>query len=522
MFARATLLSLALLFGVLICAAMASADPGPIPVPVQTALMPSPAQLGFGEVAVHFGGSAEQSVTLSNESLAPVIPMPATIGGDNASDFQVVYDECANQTIEPGSACRIEVRFQPQGRGDGSATLSVESFGGEGMLEVPLTGIGSTGALSANPNSLSFSAIPYTRSEHEENQSENEQVNVEAREAGVQIESVAIVGPDASSFSLQYGNCEGDQLGSGNLCDAGIRFQPGSPGLKHAELVVHSDASSGTTVVPLQGEGLFGPKVILSSNESQLGEVPFGSVASHTFTVTDGGDYPLFIQQSFLVSGTPKMFPLLSNTCNAEILMPGNSCEFTIGFEPTTLGEKDASLIFITNATPQINVLGVNGAGVRSASVPAVETPESPLEEAQPSTSLPGLRHADGAAPHLLTFTQGSRLYSSVGSETVNTGVAAQCPVSAGTCVTESIITARAPLNRSKAGVRDVGRIAVLLGSRIASLRGGERAFVSIPLTRGAIALLRRHGHLRATIAIVIRSGGRIIAERARTITLVA
>jgi hypothetical protein len=521
MFARAALLAIAMSGGVLACAASAPADPGPGPLPAQLGLTPSPAQLQFGEVGIHLGGSPQQSVTLANESLVAVTLMQATVSGTDASDFQVVYDECANQTIQPGSACRIEVRFQPQRRGEASATLSIGSFGGEGTFEVPLAGTGSTGTLSANHNSLSFSAIPYTRGEHEENQSEGEQVNIEAREAGVQIESVSITGPDASSFSVQYGNCEGDQLGTNNWCDAFIRFQPLSPGLKHAALVVKSDASSGTIAIPLEGQGLFGPSVSLSSNESQLGEIPLGSAASHTFTVTDGGDYPLFIQQSFLVSGTPKMFPLLSNTCNTQILMPGSSCEFTVGFEPTTLGEKDVSLILITNATPQIHVLGLDGVGVLPKAAPAGGSPAPLSEVPQLPTFLPGSKRV-GVTPHLLTFTQGSRLYSSIGNETVDTGVNAQCPAGADTCVTESIITARAPLNRSKTGLHDVGHIAVLLGSRIASLRGGERALVSIPLTRSAVALLRRHGHLRATIAMVIRSGGRIIAERARTVTLMA
>lgn len=334
----------------------------------------------------------------------------------------------------------------------------------------------------------------------------------------MQIESLSIAGPDASSFSVQYGDCENDQLGANNWCDEDVRFQPVSPGPKHAQLVIKSDASGGTMVIPLEGEGLFGPNVDLSSNESQLGEVPIGAATSHTFTVTDSGDYPLFIQQSFLVSGTPKMFPLLSNTCASKIVMPGASCEFTVGFEPATSGEKDASLIFITNATPQINVLGVNGIGVAPALLPL-----EVLEPGTSSFSSPSQPKRAGAAfKHLLAFTQPSRLDSSIGGDAVNTGIDAQCPSRTVSCQTESIITARGPRGRSKPAVQDVGRIAVLLGSRVSSLRAGEHVDVSIPLTPSAVALLKRDGHLRATIVMVIRSGGRIIAERARTVTLTA
>src|ERR1700684_241851 len=316
MLARATSLSIAVFAAALIGGTPALAQPGPLPLPVQAGLASSPAQLQFGEVGIHFGGTPQESVTISNESPSAISVMAATVVGPDSQSFQIVNDGCTNQTIQPVNGCAIEIRFQPNERGEKSATLSIDSLGGEGPLEVPLSGTGGTGMLSANPVSLNFSAIPYTRGDHEESQNETEQVNIDSLDAGVQIESVSITGPDASSFSVQYGDCEGEQLGENNSCDAGIRFQPSSPGLKQAQLVIKSDSSNGPLVVPLEGEGLLGPQVSLDSNESQLGDVLIGSAASHTFTVTNTGDYPLFIQQSFLVSGTPKMFPLLSNTCN--------------------------------------------------------------------------------------------------------------------------------------------------------------------------------------------------------------
>jgi hypothetical protein len=261
----------------------------------------------------------------------------------------------------------------------GSAQLPSQAQGAPGL-----------GTLSATPSPLKFAAIPYTHGEHEEKegQNETEQINIESLEGGVQIESVSISGPDASSFSVQYGNCVGAQLSENNSCDVGVRFQPTSLGLEQAELIIDSDSTSGPLVVVLEGEGVVGPQISVSSYESQLGNVLIGASASHTFNIENSGDYPLFIQQSFLVTGTPKMFPLLANTCDGEVVTPGASCEFTMGFQPTTPGEKDASLIFITNATPQINVLGINGVGIQ----PAVALPVTPPPVAQqPATAPPQL-----------------------------------------------------------------------------------------------------------------------------------
>jgi hypothetical protein len=269
-----------------------------------------------------------------------------------------------------------------------------------GLSRLPgqLPGVVGIGTLSAMPSPLKFAAIPYTYGEHEEKegQNETEQVNVESLEGAVQIESVSISGPDASSFSVQYGNCEGAQLSENNSCDVGIRFQPTSLGMQHAELAIESNSTSGPLDIVLEGEGLLGPQINVSSNESQLGNVLIGGSASHTFNIENSGDYPLFIQQSFLVTGTPKMFPLLANTCDGEIVTPGASCEFTIGFQPTTAGEKEASLIFITNATPQINVLGVNGVGIQPAAALPVIPPPVALQSVTASPQLLKLAHKGG------------------------------------------------------------------------------------------------------------------------------
>jgi hypothetical protein len=266
-----------------------------------------------------------------------------------------------------------------------ACAMSVSSPSAEaGSAQQPnqVQGAGGAGTLSANPSPLKFAAIPYTHgnNEEKENQNETEQVNVESLDGGVQIESVSISGPSASSFSVQYGNCVGAQLSEDNSCDVGVRFQPTSLGLERAELTIDSNSTSGPLVVVLEGEGLLGPQISVSSHESQLGEVPIGASASHTFDIENSGDYPLFIQQSFLVTGTPEMFPLLANTCDGEVVTPGASCVFTIGFQPTTPGEKDASLIFITNATPQINVLGINGVGIRPATALPVPPPAVALQ----------------------------------------------------------------------------------------------------------------------------------------------
>lgn len=516
-------MSVVLLLGVQLGATPALADPGPTPLAAQSTLIPSPTLLQFGAVGIHFGGSPQQSVTLSNESSSAVTVMSSSVNGPDSSRFQIVNSGCTGRTIEPGNSCTVEIQFQPGGRGEDSATLDVELLaGGGGPVEVPLTGIGSTGTLAANPSSLDFSAIPYAQGDHEENQSETEQVNVESQGYGSQIESVSIAGPDASSFSVQYGNCESNQLGSNNSCDEGVRFQPVSPGPKQAELVIKGDSPNSPLVIPLTGEGLLGPTVSVSSSEALLGNVPIGSSTWHTFTVTNSGDYPLFIQQSFLVSGTPAMFPLLSNTCSAQIIVPGASCEFTVGFDPATPGEKDASIVFITNATPQIKVLGIDGVGVQAVTEPATPSPAGAPAVTSILTSPLALESDGVADAGLLRYKRASRVYGPAGKQSVNAGIDAQCPATVRVCRAESFVVTRVPSHPSSPTSQGTPHTAVLLGSALSRLRGGEDVAVQVPLSNGAIALLNQRGRLHATIVILVRAAGVVIAARDQTVTLTA
>lgn len=390
---------------------------GGAPALAETGLRPSPVQVGYGPVDIHFGGSPRQSVQLTNSSGSSASIKWVAITGANASSYQVVQDGCTGQTIaspgEPGpNSCTVEVSFTPGAAGAKSAILELYSEAGSeaGTLEVPLSGEGVTGTLAAEESPLSFAGIPYTgSSDHEGEQNETEEVTIlDSPSAGTQIESVSIVGLDASSFAVQWNNCEHNLIGPRNTCNVGIRFQPVSPGAKHALLVISSDSASGPLEVPLEGEGLYGPRIGLNTNQALLGEVPLGSFVSQTFTLTDTGDYPLEIQQAFLVSGTPLMFPVISDTCSGQIVYPGGTCAVTVGFQPTTAGEKDASIVFITSSSLPVNVVGIDGVGVSAAGVPPAVAPQTTIPPKPPVRSAlrPAPSHLSMSADRALQARQ--------------------------------------------------------------------------------------------------------------------
>jgi|GEM_PF-6267567 len=520
MFKRAALLSVSMLFGVLL---------GASPALATTELAPSAQQLAFGEVDLHYGGNPRQSVSFSDaEPLAVTLIESASVSGSDAANFQIVSDGCSGVQLENGKACSIEVGFETLGVA-GARTASLVLQTSEGPIEVALSATAATGTLSANPSPLSFSGIPFTApgSHNEGENTETEGLNIEnSANASTRVEAASIVGPDASSFSIQW-NCEGVTLGTNNSCGMGIRFQPTSPGPKTASLVIDND--SGTPlVVPLQGVGLNGPQLSIDSVQALLGSVPLGSSARHTFNLSNSGDYPLFIERDFLVTGTPLMFPILSDSCSGQILYPSEACAITVAFRPTTLGDKSGALLFITN-TPAITVVGLDGTGVAANEALTAHLPEPPLDTAETaplpvpaSTPAPSASLAPAPTPPATIAGGGPpRLFSLLRRSTLDAGADVQCPqaTQARGCEALSLLV---PVGGSHGSASRYGHAPALLGSSLVQLRAGQGMHVRVPLSSSAAKRLKRLGHMRVKLLVVVQSGGAILAQRSSTMTLAA
>jgi hypothetical protein len=528
MFKRAALLSVLTLFAVL-AAGAAAASPALAAINVS----PSPSALEYGEVDLHYGGSPQQTVTLSQ--IAPGEPTTVVesvnIAGAEASSFQVTSDGCSGAELENGKSCSVEVAFH-SGSAPGAHTATLELLTGEGLVEVPISGSAITGTLSASPSPLSFSPLPYTApgSHNEGEYNETESLNIDnSSNASTQVLSSSITGPDASSYSIQW-NCNGNTIGTSGSCTMGVRFQPTSPGPKEASLEIVSDSQSSPLVVPLQGEGLHGPHMTLNATQALLGAVPLGSSLEQTFEVSNSGDYPLFVQRAFLVTGTPLMFPVLQDGCSGAILYPSESCSIVVAFQPTTLGEKSAALLFITN-TPAINVAGIDGIGASAepavltipstphphAASPAVAaattTAPAPLEPSLSSSSHP----APAPAPALLALRL-PRLMHLLSRPVLDLGADVQCPAASRGCQSLSyVLTDRSAHGSAKARRH---HSPTLLGSSIGQLRPGKAAPVRIPLNRRAIARLRRNGQLDVRVGVIVQSSGEIVARHSWTVKL--
>ena len=335
-------------------------------------LSPSPASWDFGNDDIHSGGGPSQTFTFTNNTIGDVNvaadPNPVVVGLDVA-DFQLNSDTCPGAMLPPSGSCSVQVTFQANSTGAKSASLELTDD--SGTLDVPLTGSGITGTLTANPNPLTFAPQPYF------NGGQQQGINIQnSNDAGTQATSGTITGPDASRFYIAYGqNCTNQQYGPGNGCGMGVGFNPpNGPGTFHAQLEISSDSLSSPLIIPLNATALNGPHAVVGPLQTDFGDLAIGTSASQTVTVSNDGDAPMQIQQAFMVTGTPSVFPITADGCSGQVVNQGTSCQFTVRFEPTAAGFREGSVIIINNTPAPVTPIGFTGTGVPSPSGTATIT----------------------------------------------------------------------------------------------------------------------------------------------------
>lgn len=332
-------------------------------------LTPSPASLGFGTQDIHSGPGGTQTTTFTNETGGDLNVSSVTITGSDASDFYLVGNDCGD--VPDTGTCNVGVQFDPSIVGPESA--QVELTDDNGTVFVPLGGTGATGTLTGS--SPSFYPQPY----YYGSQGQNANVN-NGSSFGVLPGSVTITGPDASFFSINYNGCN-FFMNPGNGCGVGVNFDPGnSPGTRNAQLELSNDGTVDPLIIPLSATALAGPVIALDPAGHDFGDVAVGSSSTaRDFTVTNAGDAPLQVQQLLVISGRPQLFPISVNSCSGAVINPTESCQFTMRFQPSAAGLREASIFLITNNPGPVTTIPVSGSGViaPNGSVTVDGTPEA-------------------------------------------------------------------------------------------------------------------------------------------------
>jgi hypothetical protein len=338
------------------------------PAAASPKLTADPTRVDFGNGDIHpqNQNGPFTPVTLTNGSVDSVTVTSVTVEGSDAASFEF-NNGCG--FLAPGQSCQVQVRFKPTRLGSVAADLVVDDD--SGRTEVPLTGTGITGTISASPSPLTFNAQPY----YQGGQTQGLQLSV-GGDAGVQTSSAMITGRGASAFYVAYGsNCFNQFFYPNNGCGLGIGFQAPAPGSYTAELEVTSDGNPNPLVVPLTAVALNGPHLRLTPSPAAFGAVPVGRDATIRVTALNDGDYPTQVGETVAVTGLPDVFFVTDNTCEGAIIFPGESCALTAHFRPAFAGAVNAAVFLIAgDARRPVEVVGLSGTGLGDPASPTTST----------------------------------------------------------------------------------------------------------------------------------------------------
>lgn len=209
----------------------------------------SPGSVAFPDTRVGTQ-SAEKSVTVRNSGGAPLRVSKVSVGGTDASAFELVSQSCTGGTIAPGGTCRANLRFAPTAPVAASATLTVASDAPDGPHVATLSGRGIQSEVTLSPASVSFPNTPVG------GQSAPRTVTVEnTGTADLHVSSVALAGPSPGSFSIVSLSCGGAPVPPGDSCTVSLRFTPRAKGPVSATLQIASDAPGSPDLAALSGRG---------------------------------------------------------------------------------------------------------------------------------------------------------------------------------------------------------------------------------------------------------------------------
>ena len=290
----------------------------------------SPANLSFGNQEAG-SVSAQKSVSVKNNGNTSLSVQTVTASFGYAST-----DNCAGQMLAPGSACTVNVKFQPQAdfapvSYPGSVTI-VDSDGTSPQT-IGLSGTGVAPITSAPPT-LDFGKVLA------DTNSAPQTFTLTNNDASSQTPTITPSG----GFVLGNDSCSGSTLGAGSKCHADTAVTTHSSGGKSGPL-------NGALTITSSSSGFLNPEVVnLQACVTQLamtpptfnfGAVPVGSSTTETVTLSSPNGGQLTGSGATLTGPNAGDFSLSNDTCTSG---PVSSCTVDVTYTPQASGVRSAAI----------------------------------------------------------------------------------------------------------------------------------------------------------------------------------
>ena len=312
------------------------------------ALGASPTSLSFGSVEI--ADTQTLSETLTNPGSTSITISQIAVSGTGFS----VSGISTPVTLTAGQSTSFSVSFAPPSSGAKSGNVTVTSNASNPTLTILLSGTGTTpGTLVSNPTSLSFVSVQVSAT------NTLSETITNAGGSSVTISQVALSG---AGFSVS-GISAPVTLNSGQNVTFSVLFTPTSAGAVSGDVIITSNASDPTFVVPLSGTGTAGTgQLTVAPTTLALGSVVVGDSGTGSGTLTASGASVTVTA----VSSTNSAFSV--SGLSLPVTIPaGQSAGFTVTYSPTAAGAASGTLTFTSNAQPSTTAETVTGTGTAAA-----------------------------------------------------------------------------------------------------------------------------------------------------------
>ena len=364
------------------------AGPGPsLSVPLIAESVPGvygynyPYCLDFNPTMVGSSSFPESAYVYGSDYSVEQVGLDLVPGLVRSPDFAIADSFCEVTYVDPygyysNEYCQVDVEFRPTLVGPLMGRMLMRSNSQYPLADVWLLGTGleaPAGRLTRSTSLLNFGlvdqgltsppqSVRLTNTSSSSSGRPPQEVGfslagpkaLEPYGAPVRINSITVSGDYA-----QDNDC--GTLDPGESCTVNVTFTPTAMGERPGVLSVESDASNPLLTVSLTGIGS-GPVPLI---QLSAGSVSFGSgvmgrpAGEQVIVVKSVGRADLLISGIYTTGDFDQ-----TNSCPA-VLPPGAECEVTVRFVATIPGEREGSLVVLSNAAPGFREASLEGWGCR-------------------------------------------------------------------------------------------------------------------------------------------------------------
>ena len=302
----------------------------------------NPGSVNFGNVVVS-NTSGPHTITLTNSGNATITINQVVTSGAGFSATGLT----AGQQITAGSSVNFSTTFAPTASGTVSGNIQITSTATNPTLNIPLSGTGTQGALSANPASIPFGNIPVGG---------NAAVGVVVTNTGTA--SVSITGSSITGAGFSMPALSAQTLNPGQAASFNVTFAPTTATSVTGSVSINSNAPGSPLKISLTGTGT---QAQISANPTSVsfGTVTIGNSNSQTITLRNNGNAALTFS-SILVTGTGFSQTGLSTSTQ---IAAGGSTTFNAVFTPGSATQVSGNITLTTNGSPSPLQIGLTGTG---------------------------------------------------------------------------------------------------------------------------------------------------------------